>query len=173
MSDIDLMESVLTATADVLDGVPTGALGHPTLCTEFDVAALRDHILAASQMFTRAAGAEPSGGFREDGARTVAAWREHGTDRPVTIRLGEVPGTQAVCMTIVEFATHGCELAVATGQRVPYRDGDLEQALAIGRRTLPDRFRGPGQAFGFAVAVRDDAPPWQRLLGFAGREVGA
>jgi hypothetical protein len=43
-------------------------------------------------------------------------------------------------------------------------------ALSWSRQMLRPEFRGPGQAFGPEVAVRPDAPAYQRLAGWFGRD---
>lgn len=173
VSDIDLLESLLTKVAALLDGIRPEQLTLPTPCTDFDVSALRGHILWAGEMFARAAGGEPGEGFRADAAEMIRGWREQGTDRSVTIRVGQVPGAMAVAMSIIEFSTHGCDLAVATGQEIPFSDDELQRALTLAQATVPDQFRGPGKAFGHQVDVPDTAASAHRLLAFMGREVRA
>lgn len=51
MDDIDLLQSVLNKTGDIVAGVGEEQLGLPTPCPEFDVAMLRNHIVAWVQVF--------------------------------------------------------------------------------------------------------------------------
>ena len=173
VSDIDVLDSILASTAALLDGVRDEQLTLPTPCAEFDVRALRDHILRGGTMFAVAASGAAGGDFRADAALMVRGWREQGTDRSVTVGVGEVPATVAVGMSIVEFCTHGCDLALATGQEIPYTDDELGRALAVAQASVPDDFRGPGKAFGQVVDVDDTATSAHRLLGFMGRQVPA
>jgi hypothetical protein len=47
-----------------------------------------------------------------------------------------------------------------------------EASLAWAQQNLRPEFRGPDKAFGVEVAVSDDAPAYDRLVGFFGREPG-
>jgi uncharacterized protein (TIGR03086 family) len=74
-----------------------------------------------------------------------------------------------VNMTVMEYLTHGWDLAIATGQPVPYADEEAAAALERAQGTLPPQYRGAGQPFGDIVEVPDDAPAIDRFVGFLGR----
>ena len=60
-----------------------------------------------------------------------------------------------------------------TGQDVAGLDPALaEHALAWSRGMLRPEFRGPDKAFGVEVSVPDDAPVYDRLAGWFGRDPG-
>jgi uncharacterized protein (TIGR03086 family) len=182
MDEIDVLESVLDKTAGVLDGVSDDQLSEPTPCGEYDVEALRSHIVGWAQQFaagsagtstdvdpaTYQAGDDAPEVFRTAAADIIGGWREHGLDREVQLSQGSSPGPMVFNMTLMEYLTHGWELAVATGQPVPYTEAEASEALARAEATLKDEYRG--DAFGPRVEVPADAPAVDRFVAFMGRE---
>lgn len=182
MGDVDVLESVLGKDEALIGGVTPDAASRPTDCPDYDVAGLVDHLVGWMAAFAGAAegsGAAPGGEadhipdaparFREHADRCLAAWRERGTDRTVHFMSSDLPADAVLAMTLMEFATHGCDLARATGQAVPFTDEELELVLERAHVTLPDQYRGEGQPFGPRVEVPADAPAVDRLRGFMGR----
>ena len=185
MDDMDLMESIVTKTAGVLSGVRPEQAGLPTPCAEFDVRALVDHIVGYGQVFAAAATGETSAidpgaytapdfdtaaaTFRRAAQQMIAGWRSHGVDRTVHISRGEVPAAMALDMTMIEYLTHGWDLATATGQPSPFTDDEAAEVLARAQKSLTAQFRGQGKPFGPVVEVAADAPPIHRMIGFMGR----
>jgi uncharacterized protein (TIGR03086 family) len=184
MSEIDLLSSVLTKTGDVIDGVAPDQLSGPTPCPDYDVGRLVDHLVGWVQAFETGAngrtyegdpsafhaGDDPAGQFRAAADGLVAGWRDNGFDRMVTVTGGgELPGEMVFNMTVMEYLTHGWDLAVATGQPVPYSDDEAAAVLARAEGTLPPQYRGEGMPFGDIVPVAPDAPAIDRLVGFMGR----
>lgn len=183
--DVDLVESVLAKDVRLLENVPHDRLD-PTAYPDYDVAALVRHMAGWVRVFAVAAnerrydgdpavlddGADPVAVFRDAADELVRGWRAHGTDRPIPFFASELPGSAALAMTLMEYVTHGCDLALATGQDVPFDGEELETTLARARTMLRDESRR-GTAFGPPVPVPDDAPAVDRLLGFMGRPSGA
>lgn len=182
MSDVDVLESVVAKGARLVENVPPDHLGAPTPCTDFDVKALLDHIVGWLRSFAASANereaTEDPGTYTTDGHAAayreaaddlVAGWRAHGTERSVRFATAEMPGAAVLAMTLIEQVTHLCDLAIATGQEVPFTDEEVETALGHARANLPDEFRGEGKMFADVVPVPDDAPAVDRLLGFMGR----
>lgn len=181
MAEIDILESVLGKTADIIDGVRPDQLNGSTPCPDYDVAALRNHIVGWSQVFAAGstetpyegdpfgftAGADPAAEFRAAAADIVAGWREHGFDRQVALVGGGSPGHLVFNMTLMEYLTHGWDLATATGQPLPYTDAEAAEALQRAESTLLDEYRG--DAFGQRIPVPADAPALDRFVGFMGR----
>lgn len=183
MSDVDVLESVLDKDAKLIEGVSADQMAATTPCPEYDVRTLLDHMVGWVRTF--AAGAndrEPSedagayttddhaGEFRAAARDLVDGWRTYGTDRQVRFGTQPMPAEATLGMTLMEYVTHGCDLAIATGQEVPFSDDELETTLERARTNLPDQYRGEGMAFGNVVPVPDDAPAVDRLLGFMGRQ---
>ena len=185
MHEIDLLSGVLAKTGDIIAGVTPDQLDRPTPCSDYDVAAMVDHLVGWVQAFEAGAngrtyegdpsayhaGDDPSGRFRAAADGLVDGWRTHGFDRTVAVTgAGGQPAEMVFNMTVMEYLTHGWDLAVATGQPVPFTDDEAAQVLARAEVTLPPQYRGEGMAFGDVVPVPDDAPPIDRLAGFMGRE---
>ncbi|MGH9063895.1 MAG: TIGR03086 family metal-binding protein [Acidimicrobiales bacterium] len=182
VGDVDVLESVLGKDAALIREVRPDQWTGPTPCPDYDVRALVDHIVGWLQVFGAAAtgrtvdgdpatftSSDPVGEFRAAAAEVVAGWRSGGVDRTVRLAGPDLPGQMVLAMTLMEYVTHGCDLAAATSQAVPFSDAELELALERARATLPDQYRGEGQAFGLALDVPEGAPVLERLLGFMGR----
>jgi uncharacterized protein (TIGR03086 family) len=185
MVEFDLLESVLGKTAGVIEGVTPEQRRLPTPCPDYDVAALVDHLVGWIQVFDAGchgrryegdanayrSGPDPAGEFRASAASLVAGWRELGTDRQVTVTGGDgVPGAMVLNMTLMEYMTHGWDLAAATGQTVPYTEAEAAETLARAQATLPPQYRGEGMPFAHEVPVDGDAAAVDRLIGFMGRD---
>lgn len=183
MSDIDLLESVLDKDVALLAAVSPDRHGAATPCPDYDVRTLMDHMVGWVRTFAananeREPGEDPSayttddhaGEFRAAANELVRGWREHGTDGEMVFGTQAMPAAATLGMTLMEYVTHGCDLAIATGQEVPFSDEELETTLARARTNLPDQYRGEGMPFAPVVPVPDDAPALDRLLGFMGRQ---
>jgi uncharacterized protein (TIGR03086 family) len=183
MDEIELLSGIVGKTGNVIAGVGPAQLDDPTPCPEMTVGGLVDHLVGWIRSFAAAANGrtyegdptavdtdDPVGDFRASADSLVAGWREHGFDREVSITGGPgMPADMVFNITVMEYLTHGWDLAVATGQPVPYTDDEAEEVLGRARRTLPPEFRGEGKSFGEIVPVPDDAPAIERLVGFLGR----
>lgn len=82
-------------------------------------------------------------------------------------------GTHALADAVDRFYTadvfmHSWDLARATGQQADL-DADFAEQLLTGMRPIEQVLRDSGQ-YGPAVAVPDDAPVVDRLMGFIGRD---
>src|ERR1035441_5886894 len=105
------------------------------------------------------------------------AW---GTSRPGTLmsrrRRGSImalpprPPRPPLPFHFVAYLIHGWDVARAIGAAGAPDDGLAQVALSFAAR-WPDTpaTRGPGAPFGPRIAVPDDAPPFDRLLGLLGR----
>lgn len=182
-----MLEGILTKTGDLIAGVDDSARHRPTPCPEMDVAAMIDHLLGWAPSFAAAAegttyegdptatraGDDPAGEFRALAGRIVAGWRANGFDRTTGLAGGDQPAGVVFNMTLMEYATHGWDLAVGSGQPVPFTDDEAAEVLARAEATLPPQYRGGSMPFGEIVEVPPDAPPVDRLAGFMGRDPSA
>jgi uncharacterized protein (TIGR03086 family) len=188
MNEVDLLAGVLSKTGDLIEGVRADQLGLPTPCDDYDVGALRNHIVGWVLVFEAGChgrpyegdasayvcGADPAGEFRTAAAGLVAGWEKYGLDREVGLTGGKMPGTMAFNMTVMEYLTHGWDLALATGQPIPFTEQEGTETLARAESTLPAQYRGEGMPFGQIVPVEEHAPAVDRLVAFLGRRpVGA
>ena len=185
MDDVDLLSGVLDKTGALITGVQPDQWESPTPCEEWDVRALVEHILGWMQVFDAAAngrafdgdpadfrlGDDPAADFRAMADSMVAGWRKGGTERTVRLTTGELPGAMAMNMTLMEYTTHGWDLATATGQPVPFSDEEAEQVLDRARATLKPEYRGPDTAMGEETEAPAGAPAAARLAAFMGRRV--
>ncbi len=182
---VDLLESVLNKTGDLMAAVPPDERDRPTPCGDFDVATLVDHLAEWCKTFAASAAdgpppsADGSAGdwpqfaaaeFRNAADHAVAGFRSGADDRPITLMGGPIPASAVVGMMLMEYIGHGWDLAVATGQPVPYSDVEAAAGLAAGKGMLSDNFRGPDKSFGPEVTVPSDATAVERLIGFIGRD---
>ncbi len=181
--EVDVLEGVLAKTAGLLAGVEADQRSLPTPCADYDVAALMDHIVGWAQVFAAGStgtafppdpagyhcGDDPAGELRVAAADIVDGWATHGLDRTVKVTSGESPGQMVFTMTLMEYLTHGWDLAVATGQAVPFTEDEAAVTWRRAEGMLPDEYRGEGMPFGPVVAVADDAPTLDRLVGYMGR----
>ncbi len=85
----------------------------------------------------------------------------------------EVPLVSRADQQITELAVHSWDLARATAQSEDLDPAVAEYGLGWAKRNLAPQFRGTeveGKAFGEEVTVPDDAPPYERLAGWFGRD---
>jgi uncharacterized protein (TIGR03086 family) len=183
VDEVTLLSSVMGKTSDLMEGVRADQWSDPTPCPDMTVKHLMGHMAGWVRAFDDAANGrvfdgdptayevtqDTAGEFRRCADELVAGWRSGGVDRTVRLTGPELPAAMVFNMTVMEFLTHGWDLASATGQPVPYTDDEAEDTLSRARATLPAEYRGPDKAFGPVVDVPETAPPLDRLIGFMGR----
>jgi len=183
-----LLEQALDQTAAVIAAIPAGQSGLPTPCPDWDVRALVRHLIGQDMRnFLVSARGEtvdwraPADELGEDWAadfgdragRLLAVWRAADLGQPVAMPGGgEAPLGGRADQQIAELAMHGWDLVKATGQRADLDPAVAEHALDWSHRVLRPEFRGPDKAFGLEVPVPPDAPAYQRLAGWFGRDPG-
>lgn len=183
MDENELLSGILTKTGDVIAGVRPEQRGLSTPCDDYDVEGLMNHIVGWVQVFDAGCharayegdanayrcGSDPAAEFRASATSLAAGWEEHGMDRKVRVMSGEMPAEMVFNMTVMEYLTHGWDLAVATGQPVPYTEQEASETMARAEKTLPPEYRGEGMPFGPVVAIDPGAPAVDRLVAFLGR----
>ncbi|MFJ6137228.1 TIGR03086 family metal-binding protein [Kitasatospora sp. NPDC092286] len=188
---IELLARALAQTAGLIDGAGVELATHPTACRSWDVGQLISHLLFDLRQFTvRANGGKPDWSqpferveddwlhaFEAGAEELVEAWRRAGDLGGVVVvpGVGELPARFPVDQQIAEFAVHGWDLARATGQSTDGLDHEVASAsLAWAQGALRPEYRGEEEkhSFGPEVAVPADAPPYDRLAGFFGRDPG-
>ena len=190
MDPLATMERVVGESERVVHGVSPDQLDSPTLCTEWTVRDIINHITGGAMYFAMVAeqgsvpdevmekllgagdnlGDDYKGAFDEAARRFRAAFRQPGVlEKTVKLPFGEVPAAVAVNIGIFDVSTHTCDIAEATGQQMPDMEL-LETALEVGRQIIPSGARGTG-AFGPETPCPEDAPADKRILAFAGREI--
>lgn len=163
-------------------------LQRPTPCDEFDVETLAGHVLCVFRRITHVATGGAYGDIPQvvtgiapdawastlaaDREALVATWSDDDVlDRILTLPPGvDLPGRVGALRYTQEMVTHAWDLATALG-----RQGELDPALAeplaaLARRSVP-RERD-GFPFGAVIDVPESAGPYDRLVGWLGRDPG-
>jgi len=184
---IALLDRALDQTAGLLAAVDASQAGLATPCAEWDVRALVSHLAGQDlRNFLVAARGESAdwqapadeigddwaAAFRDRAESLRAAWRAADLDRLVAGAGGEAPLRFRADQQITELAVHDWDLAKATGQPTELDPALAEHGLNWSRQMLRPEFRGPDKAFGVEVPVPEDAPVYDRLAGWFGRDPG-
>jgi uncharacterized protein (TIGR03086 family) len=183
---LSLLERALEQTAAIIAAIPSRQAGLATPCPGWDVGTLVRHLVGQDlRNFLVAArgdvadwqapadelGEDWAAAFRDRAAQLMAVWRAADLQEQVAMPGG---GRTALAgradQQIAELAMHGWDLVRATGQQADLDPALAEHALTWSRQMLRPEFRG--RAFGPEVPVAQDAPAYQRLAGWFGRDPG-
>ncbi|MFC4914028.1 TIGR03086 family metal-binding protein [Actinomadura gamaensis] len=175
------------AVAALVRAVPQDRLDAATPCSGWDVRTLVNHVILWNGRAEAAAAKQrPSGPaedhdftaepgwadrFAEQAAATARAWQDPAAWTGSTSLTGAEPGMPAPTigsMMVVECVLHGWDLATAVGLDAGFAPG-LVEFCYDGLVRIADMGRQYG-AFGPEVAVPEDAPLLDRLLGLSGRD---
>jgi uncharacterized protein (TIGR03086 family) len=111
--------------------------------------------------------------YRAGTAQLMEVWRAADLDQPAAMPGGgQAPLRGRADQQIAELATHGWDLVKATGQQAELDPALARHALSWSQQMLRPEFRGPDRAFGAEVPVPPDAPIYDRLAGWFGRDPG-
>lgn len=169
---VTVLGRALDQASEVLAGVSADQLGRPTPCGDWDVAALVGHLVAAPARFLQMArGEQPdwaaelraTDGWVEEFRANADALLDHWRQAGDAVDAGQVDWQTA------EIAVHTWDLVRATGQSARLAPEVAERGLGFMSAMLTPENRG--KAFGPAVEVPADAPVYDRLAAFAGRDV--
>jgi uncharacterized protein (TIGR03086 family) len=190
MDPVPTLERVIAESRRIVDGISPDQLGNQTLCTEWTVRDVLNHVTGGATYFARVAeegsvpdedipqllgggdnlGDDYKGAFNAAADRAMAAFSQPGVlEKQVKLPFGEMPAGVALNIAIFDVSTHNCDIAQATGQQMQDQDV-LNTALEVGRQTVQPERRVPG-FFDPEQPCPDTAPADQRLLAFAGRKV--
>jgi uncharacterized protein (TIGR03086 family) len=187
---VTALGTALDQTGVIIQKVRPDQAELPTPCSSWDVRALVNHIVHDIQGFTESA---KGGAFRQGAddvigddwitaygdaaAELLAAWDRPGaTEGTITLSFGEFPRTWLVGQQIADLAVHAWDVAKAIGRSTDLDPAVGALALEWGRANLSPQFRGDeasGKVFGLEVSVPDDAPLYDRVAGFFGRDPNA
>jgi uncharacterized protein (TIGR03086 family) len=185
MSTREHLHSVVDSLRPVVDGVPDDAMGAATPCPDFDVRAVANHLLGTIEAMRRVGASEPldpedpwgtngdnlSEQWRADLRARLAAFAEAWSPADAwagDAMDGAMPRQMVGDMGFVEVMLHGWDLAKGSGQQVAYDDAAVDRALEV-MDQIGEMGRTQG-AFGPEVQVPDDAAPFAKVLGKAGRD---
>ena len=144
-----MLQRVVDTTTDMISNTTNAQLSNPTLCTEWTVKDLINHMVSGATMFAISAeqgsvpdeelgklmgsdnvGTDPQGAWDTASKRALTAFEAPGAmEKVVKLPFGEMPAGVALNIAIFDVATHSVDLAQATGQKVTDTEL-LEGALA-------------------------------------------
>jgi uncharacterized protein (TIGR03086 family) len=167
-----VLSRALDQTGDLLASIHEDQLALPTPCAEWDVARLAAHVVQDPRAFLEMGKGNEvnwsippqpvttgwAADFRVAADDLIHFWHEAGD----AAEPGQVDWQTA------EFAVHTWDLARAVGSSQPLDAEVAGRALAFMSQALTPQNRG--HAFGPEVPVPDDAPVYDRLAGWAGRD---
>ena len=185
---LELLDRALQQMRSVLADIRSEQGDLPTPCAAWNVRTLAGHVAVQDlrNFAVRARGemADWHAPYEDLGDDWLAqfdagatllrdTWRAADPNRQI-----ELPGGQSLPLVsladqqIAELCVHAWDLARATGQDVDLDIEPAERGLEWARRMLRPDARGEGKAFGEEVPVPDDAPIYDRLAGWFGRDPG-
>ncbi|MCU1448671.1 MAG: hypothetical protein JWP02_841, partial [Acidimicrobiales bacterium] len=176
MDNVATLQRVIDESKRVVGGVSSDQLGNKTLCTEWTVRDIINHITGGATVFAMSAeqgsvpdelmgqlmggdnlGDDFKGAFNTAADRAMSAFSIPDVlDKIVKLPFGEMPAGIALNIAIVDVATHACDIAQATSQKI--QDTELlDAALELGKQIIQPAFRQPG-VFGDEKPCASDAP---------------
>ena len=180
---IRMLERAIAQMGVLVAGIRPEQAGLSTPCPEFDVRALVNHVVYDLRTFKAMLAGEQraspdvdligddwSAAYRSAADSLLDGWHSRGLAGTLQLQIGEVPPSWAASQHLADVAVHAWDIARATGQSAQLDPELAQTALDWARGALKPQFRGPGMAFGTEVAVPEDAPINDRLVGFFGRD---
>ncbi|ANW62365.1 TIGR03086 family metal-binding protein [Mycolicibacterium tokaiense] len=178
VDELACAEATLTVLHDAVRPLARDDMSRSTPCSEFDVAALTDHLMSSITTLGGAAGAEFPQDSPDDAvdrrlvmaARpALDAWHRRGLEGTVDLGPGAFPARSAVNILALEFLVHGWDYARAAGRDLEVPDTLAGYVLDAARDIITPEGRS---AVGFdqPVQVGDDASDFAKLLAFTGRK---
>ena len=172
IESVVVLSRALDQTGAVLAAIHEDQLSLPTPCTEWDVERLIAHLVATPGMFVEMArGSTPDWSAEPPpvGSAWAATFRSAADDLiHVWHQAGQSAQPGKVDWQIAEFAVHTWDLARAVGQSTDLDPEVARRGLAFMAGALTPENRGG--YYGPEVPVPDDAPPYDRIAAFAGRD---
>jgi uncharacterized protein (TIGR03086 family) len=170
----------------VARGVPEGAWGNPTPCSEWTVRQVLNHARLDQQALVMQIvdtpptgdpfepldelGGDPVAELEEVLASATAAWESVGRDAGnVGTPFGPVPAWLGTAAAAMDAGVHAWDIAQATGQNLPLTD-ELAAGLQIPADQFVEFIRTQFGKFGPAIEAADDAGSSAKLLAFMGRD---
>jgi uncharacterized protein (TIGR03086 family) len=182
---IDTLIATQRAAKSVLEGVSKDQLADSSPCTEWDVAAVIDHLVGTQYwLLSAVSAAEPrdeetkasAGDYQvafDDVARAVAGvLSEDGfATRSVELPFGTFTGAQFTDFVSLETLTHAWDVAKATSQGTDLAPDAAEHLLGVAQAMMGGEGREESSNFGAVQPCAPDAPAADRLAAFLGRRV--
>jgi uncharacterized protein (TIGR03086 family) len=185
---LSLLERALNQTDALIARTRLDQAGLPTPCAGWDLRKLVNHVVLDVQQFTAIVNGERwqsrdvdviddawLGAYRVAAQTLLMAWRDGAPGQTIQTPSGEVPVAGRLSQQIADLAVHAWDIAVATGQSTNLDPVLGRLSLEWARENLQPQFRGEEgsrRPFGLEVSVPEDAPIYDRLAGFFGRDPG-
>jgi uncharacterized protein (TIGR03086 family) len=178
LNPITAAEATLAVCQLVLRGVAEADYHRATVCTEFDVTQLADHLIGSVTFLGTAAGAD----FGQASATalearvaaaaqaTLEAWNTRGLDGTVKVGPNEMPAAAALGILSIEFQVHAWDFAQATGQQLTVPDALSQYVLGVANQIVTPEVRAGG-SFADPLEPGPDVGILDRLIAFTGRSV--
>ncbi|PZC49202.1 MAG: Mycothiol maleylpyruvate isomerase N-terminal domain-containing protein [Chloroflexi bacterium] len=175
---IELYEAASQRARQVIAGVKESQLSDPTPCADWNVQALRDHLVGGPSLgYGMLAGlgrqpapeaATPQDSYQEGVARFTAEARKAGALDQTLEAVGGMSGAQFMMTLFMDTFIHSWDLAKATGQDTNL-DGGLASVIYEAWQPNMDGLRASGRV-GAAVQVPEDASVQDKLIAMMGRQ---
>ncbi|MFZ0216644.1 MAG: TIGR03086 family metal-binding protein [Candidatus Dormiibacterota bacterium] len=182
-------EHAVALSGDAVAAAAPSDLDRPTPCAGWQLRDLLAHMTAQHRGFAaaargrgdergiwdaRAASEDPAGDYAAAAREVVAAFaglREADAMLLPELAPAPFPAPVAVSFHCVDYAVHAWDVARSLGRPLTVSDDLAGVALEIALR-VPDNEarRGPGTAFQRSLPARDDAPVFERVLTWLGRD---
>jgi len=186
---IDLEPATRAVTA-LIASIRDEQLDNPTPCAGTSLGAMLDHVEGFATGFALAARKQvPPGGSQPpvvDAARLTPVWRTRIPARLADLASAwqdeaawsgmteagsvQLPGEVAGIFALDEVIVHGWDLAAASGQPIGFDDALLVPLQEFLTASVAQNPNGTPGLFGPPVAVPDDAPLLDRVIGLTGRD---
>jgi uncharacterized protein (TIGR03086 family) len=182
-SMLALLRGVVPPTSRVVAAISGDHWSKPTPCDEMTVYELAAHLVGGLEQFgdvavglpvdvtaiTEVEPGEVSARFDAAAQRMLEQWSGPGVaDVVYPMPWGDTPGANLIGFMVIEVATHGWDLARATGQDVGLDDHTAGSVLELAQSFDDESIRVAGM-FAPIVAPPEGASVTDRLAAFLGR----
>ncbi|WP_405550544.1 TIGR03086 family metal-binding protein [Streptomyces sp. NBC_01171] len=166
-------------------GVPAGAWGDSTPCSEWTVRQVLNHARLDQQaLVMQITGVAPAGDPFEPADATadnsvaeltavleaaVAAWESGRDAESVPTPMGSMPANMGTAAAALDAGIHAWDIARATGQDLPLSE-EMAEALEDIASRIVDFVRDSFGKYAPPLAVPEGASRAERLLAFTGRD---
>jgi uncharacterized protein (TIGR03086 family) len=166
--------------AQVLANVTSDQLSSPTPCSEWDVKALIDHVIAGNQRVAERAGGIATPLPEDLGAAVHASGQvaqeifadPQALARTYRLPIGDIPGTVFIQLRTSDLLTHAWDMAISTGQSTDLDPELAEYVLTFSRQMMSrPGLRGDSGPYGEEQHCGDERTAADRVAAFLGREL--
>lgn len=181
------LAQVTSQVRELIENTSAEQFELPTPCEEYNVRELLDHlVLVMNRLAVIGSGEHFSNAMPEDfvlesghgeafvnGAHGVMeSWGDAAKlEQMFEVPWGELPGVAVVSFYTAELATHGWDLATATGRELSISDDVLGAALFAAKSVPEEGREDPFIPFAEAIDPGEDAPALLQIAGWFGRKV--